>query len=523
MNRICYTLLILGLLISPIAHAEETSTVGDRLELGFYSRIHENSDKTIDILRKKQLSSFKTFAGYGSACRNPLAWLDIEPMNEWVLRALTYGDLTPLSQFMAKNKSLGVSDSVTFQNAATCLTDTYRNMDELAAQSEERASKMGLIGLYTDGDTANSDYDILSDIERINSILFTQKLDYIGKKNMSLDSLMKLMRGEDVGSLFGDTSTVGASAASIAEAAASTTSPVTAVPTTVAPTLVTLGVGWVCSVPGGSTPVGNLTDGNFADDLSAVLAGGNPPLAWSAYGWAGSNTTASPPVETSASDYYSKLPCSDSFCVKVTMVPGQMNLLGGGKSYSIESLLDRHAAIMNPISNSNLGCQVHSKNSYENKSKGTQFATILGGIKVYVQQRGPQEVKKIEKEDTKEERDAQFESMRRCAYVSAGLPSDSRRANITSGAGYQWGIEFKNTENKQSTEMNLWVINPEDTAMRGCMDIALGKARTNYYAGFATDLTELEVFTTSLTNIIEKAIYEHTLLDKKPIDTCNAK
>ncbi len=95
---------------------------------------------------------------------------------------------------MAKNKSLGVSDSVTFQNAATCLTDTYSKMGAIAAQSEERASKMGLIGLYTDGDTANSDYDILSDIEKINSILFTQKLDYIGKKNMSFDSFAKLAR-----------------------------------------------------------------------------------------------------------------------------------------------------------------------------------------------------------------------------------------------------------------------------------------------------------------------------------------
>ena len=31
----------------------------------------------------------------------------------------------------------------------------------------------------------------------------------------------------------------------------------------------------------------------------------------------------------------------------------------------------------------------------------------------------------------------EFEDMRRCAYVSAGLPSDAQRANITGGAGYQ--------------------------------------------------------------------------------------
>lgn len=119
------------------------------------------------------------------------------------------------------------------------------------------------------------------------------------------------------------------------------------------------------------------------------------------------------------------------------MVPGQMNLLGGGKSYSIESLIDKHAAIMTPIANSNLGCQKHNTNSFENKSKSTNFAKILGGIKVYVQQRGPQEVKKIEKEDTKKEQEARFEAMRRCAYIDAGLDSDRKRANITGGAGYR--------------------------------------------------------------------------------------
>jgi hypothetical protein len=82
MLRIALSLLILSLIATPLARAEESSTVGARLELGFYSRIHDNIDATTDILRKKQLSSFKTFAGYGSACRNPIDWLDIEPMNE---------------------------------------------------------------------------------------------------------------------------------------------------------------------------------------------------------------------------------------------------------------------------------------------------------------------------------------------------------------------------------------------------------------------------------------------------------
>ena len=153
-------------------------------------------------------------------------------------------------------------------------------MGEVAARSEKSASAIGLIGLYTDGDTANSDYDIVSDIEKINSILFTQKLDYIGKANMSFDSFAKLARGEEIASIFGNTSTVGVSAASLEQVANSPASIATGKDNT----LTSLGVGGICSVGAGITPVGNLTDGGFADDRGAVLAGGNPPLGGATYG-----------------------------------------------------------------------------------------------------------------------------------------------------------------------------------------------------------------------------------------------
>lgn len=171
---------------------------------------------------------------------------------------------------------------------------------------------------------------------------------------------------------------------------------------------------------------------------------------------------------------------------------------------------------MNPIANSNLASTEHAKNHEAPISRRLKLSAILGGIKVYVEQRGPQEVKKIEKEDTQEEHDAQFEWMRRCAYVSAGLPSDIHRANITGGVGYQLKITT-DTTNVTKTEKDLSVTNPEDYAMRSCMDIALGKARADYYAGFSTDLTELHVFTESLANILSKGIQEHTALDKKKI------
>ena len=92
-------------------------------------------------------------------------------------------------------------------NLASCLAETYRNMGDVARRSEESLAAVGMIGLYTDGDTTNSDYDITNDLGKINSILFSEKIDYIGKKNTAMNSYKNLAQGGDVGSLFGNVNT----------------------------------------------------------------------------------------------------------------------------------------------------------------------------------------------------------------------------------------------------------------------------------------------------------------------------
>ena len=126
----------------------------------------------------------------------------------------------------------------------------------------------------------------------------------------------------------------------------------------------------------------------------------------------------------------------------------------------------------------------------------------------------PQKKKQVAIEYTQEMQDAEFEEMRRCAYVSAGLPSDMRRANILWGAWYQLWTNT-NTENIDNTEKSLSVINPEDAVVATCMDIAWARSRGKYYESFSTDLTELEWFTAALVDMLASATEEHKALDKK--------
>lgn len=51
-------------------------------------------------------------------------------------------------------------------------------MGDVASKDEQALSSAGILGIYTDADTTNSDYDIVADIEKINAIIFAEKLDY---------------------------------------------------------------------------------------------------------------------------------------------------------------------------------------------------------------------------------------------------------------------------------------------------------------------------------------------------------
>lgn len=53
----------------------------------------------------------------------------------------------------------------------------------------DRIQKISSVGLYTDGDTTNSDYDIITDIDKIDKILFSEPLKYEGVKNTSSKAL----------------------------------------------------------------------------------------------------------------------------------------------------------------------------------------------------------------------------------------------------------------------------------------------------------------------------------------------
>lgn len=500
-----YFLILIALLFSSLIYGNwaSASNIWEPLDIGFYSRIHDNIDSTVDILRKKELSKYATFAGFWWTCREKLAWLDREPMNESVLQNLIQGNLLPLSQIMWRNRQYGTSDTDSFANLVNCLSYTYRNMWDVATKDEKALTEMGILWLYSDGDTGNSDYDIVDDIEKINSILFTEELEWLGQVNTSRESFENLALWENIPSVSG---WGGGWSSGWWE-------PEDTIENTPPESLSSLGIWEVCSVDNIPSTVSNIADDEFMSELGSVLAGWASPLWWANYGAA----PAAPIIgETIASDVTDSLPCSDNFCIRVRMVPWTATLLGGGQNYSIESLIDKHVAIMEPISNSNLSAYRMNRNSYQDMTFQAIMKNWLSQL-IFLDTNSPQQVKTTEADKTQEVFDKKFSEIQKCAYATAWLNSDIKRANILCGVGYQMDMTNTSENTVWRSEKNLCVIPPEDRelALGDCMSIWLSAPRAQYYKSFSTDIIELDAFNSAMIEMLSQAIESHKLLDKK--------
>lgn len=100
------------------------------------------------------------------------------------------------------------------------------------------------------------------------------------------------------------------------------------------------------------------------------------------------------------------------------MKGGSQNALGGFSNTSIESLLEKHSKMMDPISWSDLSYQKMTMNSYESSKNQGNFASTVAGATVYMTENS-QQTRRLEKEDTQEKKDAVFDAAFRCAMNEA--------------------------------------------------------------------------------------------------------
>ncbi len=159
--------------------------------LGFYSKIDDAGDSLATQLTQRRLQDFSSFREFGKSCRGEVAWLDTQPINQEMLEDLEKGNIEKFTR-MAKTP-LSTEE---LQKLTSCLNSTYARIKDSAKEQQKTLEDSASIGLYMDGNTSNSDFDIITDIEKINAIIFTKPDTYNGTANAASNTIADFLKGK---------------------------------------------------------------------------------------------------------------------------------------------------------------------------------------------------------------------------------------------------------------------------------------------------------------------------------------
>ncbi len=497
--------------------AEDNGIIGSNLWLDFYSRIDDAWDALAESILLKRIWEKRTYGALGCGA----SWLASETIDAGSLEWLRTGN-TAILISLARTKQV----TLTTQSESSlrqCLVEKYNGLDQRAHEDQDTLESVGNIWLYLDGDTANSDYDLLADITRINSIIFKEKYPYTGTKNASAKSIASLLRGYPIAPLFPIVSSTNNIASNPTGANTNITNWVSDVPPSGNPTTSvsnTLPWAWICTTRAPISIGDGLFGDGFFDDINSTLAGWVSSPGRLAY-TIPSGSTPSPSGTNSTLDgafglsekwdFYNKPACTGIFCITVDMVAASQTGLGGFTNTSIESLLEQHTKMMEPISHSDLSAQKMTNNSYQLPFLKIKIADKIAWARIYTQE-SPQLVKKFKTEDTLESKDAVFDAAFRCAMAEAGLPGDPILANWFIGAGYTGLRNTTNVPNRKTT------LGPTETQnLRGCYQIRVGLGQKEAYQSLSTDLNEIQGFTIAMMNTILSILDTDSKLDTLPV------
>lgn len=490
--------------------------------LDFYSRIDDAGDSLAGQLTTRHLQDYGTFRNFWKNCRGEVAWLDTKPIDQALLEEVSIGNLSKLVQ-LSGNDGKNVPNTDEIQKLSNCLATTYLDLQERALSEQNTLENVNSVGVYMDGSTKNSEFDIIKDIDKINAIIFTVPFKYEGVENNSEDLLKKFLNGDKPNVLTNESETTGNTKAEIVTIGGnnSTNKTITGQNTTQHTALP-----WqnICN-PDGTTSVSNMVDQNFMRDLNATLSGNN----FSNYNTGvdySQNTRNNTQGQNSENnndksllekyeDFANKLPCNGIFCITIGTRIENHDLLKGGNSNAIETILDKHIKKTEKISWSDLSAQKMTNNTFQLPFLNIKFKSKVAGGAVFVHNQ-PQVTKKLAEENTEKKREEELDLAIRCAARSASVSTDANTSSAPTGA-----IAHTNQATNSETFANTPVVaNPVETSIangQDCQTAYRETIRAKHYSGFSTQVNELQAFSDAMNDIIRQIIETERRLDGIPV------
>lgn len=496
-----------------LAYAEDEWYIGKTLWLDFYSTIDDGNYTLVKSLVNRELQKTPTLGEFWAGCPG-IQYIATNRTSTAILEYATLSQALSQSQKL-KDEKRGVTIDE-YQSLMLCLQSRYSGLVQSKQSESDTLEKLGSIGLYTDGNTSNSEYDIIADIDKINSVLFSEALKYNGAVNRTPQSLKEALF---IGPIPISTAQKKNWPIIVPVGVPKNRNSNGALISNGSDTLGSI-IGESCRENNIGIPLDSLVDRAFVDELTLIMRRPQKddffqkasPIIWSSEG---SNTEK---ILTNVSDFYNAQPsCSGLFCIDMRFISAEnQNVLGSSRSLSLESIIDKHSAILEPIAATNLACQRMTMNMGESPLDKLRLMKSLKGWKIIYMTK-PQAKKKFPSDVTQKSEDEEFKNIERCALASAALPTNPKEVNGPRVIGYSLNSAVT-TENIISTR----TINtsPQNIDAYGlgasCVDLYMDEWRKAYYDSFMSDITQIEAFTRSMMQVMTNVVNIWTNMDSKP-------
>lgn len=350
---------------------------GEDLGLDLYRKVDKGIGSLKTMMAEKRLpgNAAKLNARIGKACSDKSgAKVEcLDPSKDFTLAELNdieAGSVAPISARFAANVSVNADD---LQKISKNAKEYATAVKKESGEQTEAFARIGSMGIFTDGSLDNSSYDLMKDLENVHAVIFAKDVPYGGMPTDGAQSVVSfaqasgypsssagLSAGYYVGSTINPPAYLGSFSGHLTS-----------------PDLESkAGCADGTSVKGLDTALAFDIENQLAYGSNAGTAGTPEDLAK----YAGNSPVA--PVARPSSgggreNKMDKFPCMTFFCIRVDFIMYDTMLLGGGKTYSIESVLDENYKIVQKFAGTSFIQAQHTNNFFELLLKNLNLSSLV--------------------------------------------------------------------------------------------------------------------------------------------------
>lgn len=504
------SILIITLLFPIIVHGE--GYIGEDLGTDLYKKIDAGQGVARKTLVGKRItgSNARINAAIKSKC---FQWDEtakpfLTPGQEFTSEDLTLIESGIYSPIFSRINSSSASDPIAIgTDLLTCVqevikTDFARLKSEVARE-QKTLSRIGNTAIYSDGSLENSSFDLMKDLEHIHNVIFSREVPYEGTPNLSAQSAKNFLSNPLAGidPLRRDFVLTDRLSKDLADSGWKLVQEASW-ETTILPENTT-STGALCATQ--ENTIQGLDAGLIADLATQSYLGTSTESqgeigASSSSGYIASTgstkfVTTRNPVK-SKNNYHRGFRCSGFFCIDVDFVKYEATLLGGGKSYSIQSILEQNFKIVNTFAGSSFIQAKHTNNFFQLLLKNMDLPS-MAHIGVVVTSL-PAPILNLPGENTPRGKPAQSEAEKEYTELVSGVFADYgldvRRSNSLSVIAKNekdYGVTLLQ---ELTTDATASKLRPGREFRSEYVTLKEAQIKNEYFDSFTENLNQFEAF-----------------------------